>query len=135
MTTSEVCRYIKLNSYQIRGTYELSRYHSTSIIKKRPLGTSTLLNGTPVLMTSPHKVFHWKGHAFSQLRQFWDSGTRTKSRLQPCPRTFSLSSLPLYSPSVIVSPSGLYLRNSCPPQSCVGSASRTKLTDKDFYQT
>ena len=34
--------YNKLSSCQVRGTYELSWYHSTSIIKLRLLGTSTL---------------------------------------------------------------------------------------------
>ena len=36
-------RYNKLSSYQVHGTYKLSWYHSTSIIKLRPLGTSTPL--------------------------------------------------------------------------------------------
>ena len=49
MTTSKVCRYIKLNSYQVRGTYELSRYHFTSIIKLQPLGTRTSFSGTSSL--------------------------------------------------------------------------------------
>ena len=39
------------------------------------------------------------------LYNYINAGTSTKSKLQPCPRTFSLSSLPLYFPSVFASPS------------------------------
>ena len=49
-------RYNKLSSRQVRGTYELSWYHSTSIIKLRLLGTSTPFSGTSFSsLTSPHK--------------------------------------------------------------------------------
>ena len=42
MTTNEVCRYIKFNSHQVRRAYELSWYHSTSIIKLQPFRTPIL---------------------------------------------------------------------------------------------
>ena len=53
---STLHRYNKLSSRQVRGTYELSWYHSTSIIKLRLLGTSTPFSGTSFSsLTSPHK--------------------------------------------------------------------------------
>ena len=48
--------------------------------------------------------------------------------------TYNYSIRSFYFFEAIVPPSGLYLRNSCPLQSCVSSASQNKLADKNLYQ-
>ena len=69
----------------------------------------------------------------TRFHSYVNAGNRTKSRLQPCPRTFSLSGLFPYSPSVFAFLSGW--RNAfLPIAALVLQYVLTKPTGKDFYK-